>query len=85
MSNIAASSSSSALLQLAVDMFGSQAKLAAAVGLSQPAISLAIRTGRVSAELATKVHRATGGAVHRASLCPEIFGDIDAKQNAGAP
>lgn len=62
------------LLQRAVALVGSQAKLGKASGFSQHAIWLAIQSGRVSAELAVGIERATGGAVRRSDLRPDLFG-----------
>jgi DNA-binding transcriptional regulator YdaS (Cro superfamily) len=61
-------------LNRAIIIAGSQAALARRCGVAQPGISRALRRGRVSAALACKIDRATGGEVSRADLCPEIFG-----------
>lgn len=61
------------LLQAAISKLGSEAKLGAAAGYSQNAIWSAKRTGRVSAELAAAIHKATEGAVPRWQLRPDIW------------
>lgn len=63
-------------IRRAVEMSGSQAKLAEAAGCSQQYVSLLIRgEGRISAEMALAFERATGCAVSRYDLRPDIFGD----------
>ena len=57
----------------AIALVGSQGKLAKKAGVSQPAISQALHAGRVSASLAFKIETATGGAVSKERLCPEVF------------
>ena len=61
------------LLQVAISQLGSEAKLGAAAGYSQNAIWSAKRTGRVSAELASAIDKATGGAVPRWRLRPDLW------------
>jgi DNA-binding transcriptional regulator YdaS (Cro superfamily) len=56
----------------AITLTGSQQKLAAACGVSQPSISKAKRQGRVSAELALAIHRATAGTVPACLLRPDL-------------
>ena len=63
-------------LKRAIEMFGSQTELARAAGVTQPAISNALRLGSVGPMLAVKVHAATGGAIDRADLCPAVFGTV---------
>lgn len=60
----------------AIAIAGSEAKLGKAAGVSQNAIWQAKRRGRVSAELAVKIERATGGLVSRSDLRPDIFGGV---------
>lgn len=62
----------------AITLLGSEAKLGAAAGVSQHAIWSAKRKGRVSAELAIKIERATEGKVTRAQLRPDLFSDTAA-------
>lgn len=59
----------------AIALFGSEAKLAAAVGVKQPSINAAKRANRVSAELAARIHKATNGTVSREELRPDLFGE----------
>lgn len=59
------------LLRGAIQNAGSQAKLAAACGLSQAAISKALRRGRLSPASALKIEAVTG--INRASWCPDFF------------
>lgn len=61
------------LLQAAITQLGSEAKLGAAAGYSQNAIWSAKRAGRVSAELAAAIDKATGGQVPRWRLRPDIW------------
>lgn len=59
----------------AISIAGSEAKLGKAAGVSQNAIWQAKRRGRVSAELAVRIERATQGLVSRAELRPDLFSD----------
>lgn len=61
------------LLNAAVDMFGSQAKLGRAIGFSQHAVWAALTRGVVSPRMARAIHNATEGKIDKAHLCPEIF------------
>lgn len=63
------------LIEQAIKLKGSQAKLASALGCSQQQVSqmLAQKIG-VSAEMAVRLHGATGGAVSKFALRPDIFG-----------
>lgn len=61
------------LLQTAVSLFGSQAKLAHAIGFSQHAVWAALTKGIVSPRMARAIHTATDGKIDKADLCPEIF------------
>lgn len=61
-------------LQRAIDLKGSQAKLAAALGCSQAKISwLVITAGLISAEDALAIDRATDGVVSASDLRPDIW------------
>jgi DNA-binding transcriptional regulator YdaS (Cro superfamily) len=62
-----------AAVALAIAVKGSQHKLASACGFSQPSISKAKLRGRVSAELALAIHRATGGVVPACALRPDLW------------
>ena len=66
---------SQSLIQKAIEIFGTEAKLAEAVGVKQPSINAAKRASRVSAELAARIHKATNGQVSREQLRPDLFGD----------
>lgn len=59
-------------LSRAVQIAGSQHKLADAIGFSQHAVWHALRRGRVSAEMARAIEKATGVAA--ADLRPDLFG-----------
>lgn len=58
-------------LETAIAKVGSQAALASAVGVTQQAVSLWVRKGRVPAEYVVKVELASG--VSRAELRPDMF------------
>lgn len=66
------------LLEAAITIAGSEAKLGALAGYSQNAIWYAKRNGRVSAELASAVDRATNGAISKNQLRPDIFPPVSA-------
>lgn len=57
----------------AVAILGSEVKLAAACGVTQPAISKAKLQGRVSVRLALAMHRATDGQVPASDLRPDLW------------
>lgn len=58
----------------AVDIAGgTQRKLADAIHMSQHAVYHALKVGRVSAELANKIHDFTKGGVSRETLRPDLF------------
>lgn len=61
------------LIQAAVDLLGSQAKLATAMGCSQQQIAYLLRAPRISAEMAAAVHSATDGKVPKHKLRPDVF------------
>lgn len=62
-------------LHRAVELVGSQQKLAEKIGLSQQGISYLMHAAdKVSAEIAIEVDKATDGAVSRHDLRPDIFG-----------
>lgn len=63
-------------IQRAVKIAGSQRALAEKAGLSQQMISWLLTTApNVTAEVAVKLERATDGAVTRADLRPDLFGE----------
>lgn len=57
----------------AIAHFGSQEKLALAIGKTQAAVSKWARGHKMLVENALAVERATGGRVKAESLCPEAF------------
>lgn len=59
-------------LKTAIDAFGTQQKLAAALGVKQQYISYWLRN-RVPAEWCRKIEDVTDGAVTRADLRPDLF------------
>ncbi|MDW9473448.1 hypothetical protein GOA69_13900 [Sinorhizobium meliloti] len=61
------------LIEAAITITGSEAKLGALAGYSQNAIWYAKRNGRVSAELAAAIDRSTRGAISKSQLRPDIF------------
>ncbi|PIU08182.1 MULTISPECIES: YdaS family helix-turn-helix protein [unclassified Methylobacterium] len=64
----------SPLIREAVKLVGSQARLARALGISQPRVNqLARRTSCCSAEVAIAVERATQGAIPRWKLRPDLW------------
>jgi DNA-binding transcriptional regulator YdaS (Cro superfamily) len=76
-------------IQHAIELMGSQSKLATELGCTQQAISflLSDRCKNISAEMAAKIDRATGGQVSKEKLRPDVFGlpvRQDAPENAGA-
>jgi len=60
------------LIETAISQLGSQAKLAEACGVKQQSIWQAKDSGRVSAELALLIEKATGGAVTAKGLRPDL-------------
>jgi DNA-binding transcriptional regulator YdaS (Cro superfamily) len=58
----------------AVTILGSEVKLAAACGVTQPAISKAKLRGRISVRLALRMHQATNGEVSASELRPDLWG-----------
>ena len=65
--------STTELVLHAIRLAGSEAKLGEACGVSQTSIWKAKRAGRVSAELAVSIERATNGAVPRWQLRPDLW------------
>lgn len=63
------------LVQIAIDQFGSQKKLADAIGITQQGVSYLLnKAPRVPAEMAVAIHKATKGKVRKDQLRPDIFG-----------
>lgn len=52
---------------------GSEAKLADAIGFTQPAIHKAKKTGRAGPRLALAIHHYTKGAVPASELRPDLW------------
>ena len=72
-------------IERAVSLFGSQAKLAAAMGCSQQQIAYLLKAKRVSAEMAILLHESTAGVVSKHVLRPDLFGHrLDAAQEDAA-
>ena len=67
---------SNAALNKAIKIFGNQSRLAVALGCSQHAVWSAVKRGRVSAQMAVAIERATRGAVKRAQLRPDLFSGL---------
>jgi DNA-binding transcriptional regulator YdaS (Cro superfamily) len=61
------------IIEQAIALAGSEAKLGEACGVSQNAIWAAKRRGRVSAELAVALESATGGLIERWRLRPDLW------------
>lgn len=61
------------LIEAAIRLKGSEAKLAEACGVSQAAIWKAKVAGRVSANLAIKLERGTSGELPRWRLRPDLW------------
>lgn len=78
------SQSVTALIEAAIIMAGSEAKLGKLAGFSQNAIWYAKRNGRCSAELAVGIEKATNGAISRSRLRPDLFPPIQAPTEASA-
>lgn len=73
----------SAEIQRAVEVLGSQQKLAEAANASPQAVSFWVSGERtISAEYALRVEHATGGKVTRYDLRPDIFGKAPAQEAA---
>lgn len=73
-----------ALIERAIGLAGSEAKLAAKVGCSQVAINKAKRRGSVSAEMAVEIERATEGGVTASALRPDLWPSGEAREPAQA-
>lgn len=70
---IAAMSDASPLSRVLEHFGGNQRQFADAVGLTQPAISQALKAGRAGPKLARRIERATGGLFKRHELRPDIW------------
>jgi DNA-binding transcriptional regulator YdaS (Cro superfamily) len=67
------------LILRAIVYFGTEAKLAAAAGVSQPVINDAKRTGKVGPRLAIGIEAATGGKISRSQLRPDLWEPTEAQ------
>ena len=67
---------STELLKQAVDYFGNQKKAADALGITQPTLNLSLSTGVVSAEVALRIQKATGGKFKAVDLRPSLKRDF---------
>lgn len=66
-------------IERAVELKGSQAKLAEAMGCSQQQISYLLNEAKsITAEMAIAIDTATNGAVSKASLRPDVFQPVRA-------
>lgn len=61
-------------IETAVGHYGSQAKLAEAMGCSQQQIAYLLKASSITAEMALKIDAATNGKVSKHHLRPDIFG-----------
>lgn len=61
------------LFHKAIEIAGSEARLAKAIGFSQSAVWNARQKGRPSAEMAAAIHRFTNGQVSRQELRPDLW------------
>lgn len=74
------------LIEKAISILGSQAKLADACGVKQPSIWQAKDTERCSAELAMAIEKATDGQVTAVELRPDLpWPVIDDASRSAAP
>ena len=62
-----------AAIDRAIELFGSETKLARATGIAQQVFNRAVKRGRVSAELAISIQKATGGIVTANELRPDLW------------
>ena len=68
----------SSLVEAAVVRMGSQAKLAAAAGVTQPTVHKAIASGRVGVRLAAGIDAATNGEISKSALRPDVWPPVEA-------
>jgi DNA-binding transcriptional regulator YdaS (Cro superfamily) len=62
-------------LNFAVSLFGSESKLAAAIGYSQDAMNRACKLGKPTAEMAKNIEIVTKRKVTLKTLRPDLFGN----------
>lgn len=65
-------------IEKAVSIFGTQKKLAAACGVTQPAVHKWLNGSTVKAEYAIAIELATNRAVLREDIRPDLWGDCAA-------
>jgi DNA-binding transcriptional regulator YdaS (Cro superfamily) len=63
-----------AAIERAIKHFGSEPKLASAIGYSQHGVWRAKMLGRCTPRMAVRIETASGGQINREELCPEVFG-----------
>lgn len=61
-------------IKRAVRHYGSQSKLASAMGCSQQQIAYLLKASSITAEMALKIDAATAGTVSKHDLRADIFG-----------
>lgn len=61
------------LIEQFIQRFGSEAKAAAAAGVSQPVVNAAKQAGRCGPKLAMGIEAATGGDISRSMLRPDLW------------
>lgn len=72
-------------LERAIQILGSQAALAGAVGVTQQAVSYWLRNGgKVAAEFVLPIERATESQVTRTELRPDLYPSEPAATDAAA-
>lgn len=64
-----------AALEKAIDLLGTQDRLADALGIRSPSIAGWRRRGKVPADRCRAIEDAVGGGVTRYELRPDVFGD----------
>lgn len=75
-----------ALIERAIQIAGSEGKLASATGLSQPLINKAKKNGRAGPRLALAIHEFTKGEISASALRPDLWSTpCDANDFAFAP
>lgn len=60
-------------IETAIAQFGSEMKLAKAIGYSQTIVNKVRRGARISAEMAVAIEKATAGKVTRQQFRPDLF------------
>lgn len=61
------------VIERAIELAGSEAKLGRGTGFSQVAINKAKHRGHASAEMALAIHRALNGAISASDIRPDIW------------